>query len=164
MVQNAHERRASLAVAAELHRRGWKNRNLSDATGKRGGYDKPVDVGTIGDFLNGSRWPRRDTLARFERVLGWPPGSIEEYALEGGTPAWVSTSPAASPTVRVVDPAVLDDLEPSEAVRVLEYIALLKASRPRKQTRVEEFEEKLAAAREDMAGSSTSDKPASDAV
>lgn len=37
-----------------------------------------VDQGTLGDFLNGDRWPQAPTRARIEKALGWPAGRIGE--------------------------------------------------------------------------------------
>lgn len=39
-----------------------------------------VDVGTVSDFLSGNRWPRIDTLAKFDSAFGWSPGTLDRIA------------------------------------------------------------------------------------
>ena len=44
-----------------------------------------VDIGTVNDFLSGSRWPRLTTLGKLDEALGWEVGSIDRTA-RGGSP------------------------------------------------------------------------------
>lgn len=70
MPQNTHQRRASSKVAAWMARNELNNAWLAAKAG--------ADLGTIGDFLNGHRWPKRSTQGRIEKALGWPAGSIHQ--------------------------------------------------------------------------------------
>lgn len=74
MVQTSGQRRAADAVAAWMAGREWNNTQLVAATG--------VDAGTIGDFLNGKRWPKTGTQGKIEKALSWPPGTLR--AIAGG--------------------------------------------------------------------------------
>lgn len=63
---------ARLAVEAALARRGWNRAQLADTAGS--------DAGTVGDFLDGKRWPKIATQGRIERALGWASGTITGIA------------------------------------------------------------------------------------
>lgn len=56
----------------------WNNAQLVTATG--------ADPGTIGDFLNGKRWPKIGTQGKIERAIGWPPGTLRDIAGGGDDP------------------------------------------------------------------------------
>ncbi len=45
-----------------------------------------VDPGTIGDFLNGLRWPKLSTQGKIEAALGWEPGTIRQVGNGGEVP------------------------------------------------------------------------------
>lgn len=60
--------KARLAVHAEMADRGWNPGRLAAESG--------ADPGTIGDFLNGARWPKLPTQGKIERALGWPAGTL----------------------------------------------------------------------------------------
>lgn len=75
--------RARQAVITAMARREWNPTDL-----QRGAS---LDPGTVGDFLNGSRWPRPKTLAKIERAFGWPAGSLGAMELGGPAPDDVPT-------------------------------------------------------------------------
>jgi lambda repressor-like predicted transcriptional regulator len=70
-------RRVRVAVKGEMGRRGWNIQQLIDESG--------LDRSTLGDFLDGKRWPQSRTLGAVERALDWPVSSIA-MMLEGGDP------------------------------------------------------------------------------
>lgn len=72
MAQTQHQRRASHAVAAWL---AHHERNISWLV-----RQTEIDPGTIGDFLNGNRWPKFKTQGRIEKALGWPAGTLTSVA------------------------------------------------------------------------------------
>jgi transcriptional regulator with XRE-family HTH domain len=74
-------RTVRVAVKGEMGRRGWNIQQLMDATG--------LDRSTLGDFLEGKRWPQSRTLGAVEKALEWPVSSIA-LMLEGGDPPVVS--------------------------------------------------------------------------
>lgn len=55
-------------VGSEMSERGWNIGDFARAAG--------IDLGTAGDFLNGTRWPQRATQRRIELALDWEPGTI----------------------------------------------------------------------------------------
>ena len=55
-------------VASEMSKRGWNTADLARAAG--------IDLGTAGDFINGTRWPQIATQNKIEEVFEWSPGSI----------------------------------------------------------------------------------------
>lgn len=63
------------AVTAEMAHRGWNIQQLHEASG--------LDKSTLGDFLDGSRWPRIKTLGALEKAVEWPAGTIVRM-LDGG--------------------------------------------------------------------------------
>ena len=80
MAQTTNQQRAAHAVAARMARLEWNNTQLVAATG--------ADPGTIGDFLNGKRWPKIGTQGKIERALEWPrrarqPEAVPHPAYEG---------------------------------------------------------------------------------
>lgn len=75
MAQTKNQQRAADAVAAWMAHLEWNNTQLVAATG--------ADPGTIGDFLNGKRWPKIGTQGKIERALEWPPGTLRSIAAGG---------------------------------------------------------------------------------
>lgn len=76
-MQNEEGRRIVRAnVSSEMSTRGWNVVDLARAA--------RIDVGTAGDFLNGSRWPQRATQNRIEEAVDWHLGTI--YNWEHGLP------------------------------------------------------------------------------
>jgi hypothetical protein len=77
VAQTQSQRRASLAVSAWLahHDRNpaWLVRQTK------------ADPGTIGDFLNGNRWPKLGTQGRIEKAIGYPAGELTAIA-DGAEP------------------------------------------------------------------------------
>ena len=85
MADKAEARRTvRVAVKGEMGRRGWNIQQLIDASG--------LDRSTLGDFLDGKRWPQSRTLGAIERAFEWPAGAIAEM-LEGGSPPVVGGDP-----------------------------------------------------------------------
>lgn len=72
MAQTEDQRRASRAVATWL---SYHERNAAWLV-----RQTEADPGTIGDFLNGNRWPKFRTQGRIEKALGWPPGAMTAIA------------------------------------------------------------------------------------
>lgn len=70
--QTRGQRRASRAVGAWL---AHAERNAAWLVRQTGS-----DPGTIGDFLNGNRWPKFKTQGRIEKALGWPAGTLTAVA------------------------------------------------------------------------------------
>lgn len=100
MAQTADQQRATQAVAAWLAAHGRNNAWLVAKTG--------LDSGTVGDFLNGKRWPKIGNQGKVERALGWEPGTIRAVA-NGDPPPPVGgddqdASYVAAPGDRVDDP------------------------------------------------------------
>jgi transcriptional regulator with XRE-family HTH domain len=60
--------RAGAAVAARRDRLGITQRELA--------RNKVMNAGALIAFEKGRSWPRKQTLAKLEDVLGWPPGTI----------------------------------------------------------------------------------------
>jgi hypothetical protein len=56
-----------------------------------------IDPGTLGDFLDGKRWPQGGNRAKIERALGWPIGAIADMA--DGVPVDEALGSAGEPTV-----------------------------------------------------------------
>jgi hypothetical protein len=80
-----------------------------------------VDTGTLGDFLNGGRWPHTPTRRKIETALGWPAGRISDLA-DGPT----TTTPAHSSDVLAAiedDPALLPE---AKAHLINQYELLLR--------------------------------------
>lgn len=86
MPQNPNQRRASDAVAKWLAK-NYKNNGWLAETAE-------ADAGTIGDFLNGQRWPKLGTQGRIESALGWPSGTIRQIGLGGEIPETLFDGPA----------------------------------------------------------------------
>lgn len=71
-MQTESERRASAAVEKAMARAGLTNAAMVKLTG--------VDKGTLGTFLSGVSWPRRNTRTAIESALGWEIGTIVAIA------------------------------------------------------------------------------------
>ena len=78
MAQKPDQRRASQAIAAWLAHHERNTAWLVRQTG--------ADPGTIGDFLNGQRWPKFRTQGRIEKAIGWEPGTLTRIADGGDVP------------------------------------------------------------------------------
>lgn len=103
MAQTQAQARASDAVAAWLASHHRNPAWLVEAA--------RADPGTIGDFLNGQRWPKLGTQGRIEEALGWPAGTIRQIGNGGPVPDGLTASDAA-PARAAEDPvrrAILDD-------------------------------------------------------
>lgn len=78
MAQTRNQQRAAHAVAAWMAKEQWNNTQLVALT--------KADPGTIGDFLNGKRWPKIGTQGKIESALGWEPGTLRAIAMGGPVP------------------------------------------------------------------------------
>lgn len=72
MAQTHDQRRASRGVSAWL---AHHERNIAWLIRKT-----KADAGTIGDFLNGNRWPKFQNQGRIEKAIGWPAGTLTAIA------------------------------------------------------------------------------------
>jgi hypothetical protein len=88
MVQTQHQRRAADAVAARMAHLEWNNAQLVAIAG--------VDAGTVGDFLNGKRWPKIGTQGKIEKALGWSLGTLRSIAAGAPVPDPVNPDAAGS--------------------------------------------------------------------
>lgn len=79
MTQSRAQQRASDAVASWLAGHEKNPAWLVSMTG--------TDPGTIGDFLNGLRWPKVGTQGKIERALGWPAGIIRQIGNGADVPS-----------------------------------------------------------------------------
>ena len=97
----AGEQRVRGVVRARMLERGLRNAALAREAG--------VDPGTVGDFINGTRWPYAPALARVERALGFEDGGLSRLASGQQPPI------APEATRRVGDGGVVvrPDLDPS---------------------------------------------------
>lgn len=68
----AGEQRARTVVERAMSEVGYSTAALAREAG--------IDPGTVGDFLLGKRWPRREKLAAMERVLLLAPGTVTKLA------------------------------------------------------------------------------------
>lgn len=83
--------RAGRAVAAR--------RNELEITQRSLARDKVINAGTLIAFEKGRSWPRRSTLARLEKALDWPPGTI--VRLRNGDPGPPSVAGVADASTAV---------------------------------------------------------------
>lgn len=85
-----------------------------------------LDPGTVGDFLNGTRWPQAVTRAKLEEAVDWPTGSIAAIADGAPVPESVGAVADAPRGAVLLDlPAeVTEGMSPMERE---ELIATLKA-------------------------------------
>lgn len=96
MAQTKNQQRAAQAVAAWMAQNEWNNTQLVTKA--------DADPGTIGDFLNGKRWPKIGTQGRIEKALGWAPGTLRSIAMGGPSP-----DPTALVGARLEDSPQNDD-------------------------------------------------------
>lgn len=123
MAQTSNQQRAAQAVAAAMAHLEWNNTQLVAATG--------ADPGTIGDFLNGKRWPKIGTQGKIERALGWAPGTLRLIASGG---------PAPEPG-RVVGGARQDQTQYDDALRFRRPEGLTDQQWSRVRDKVEDYVE-----------------------
>lgn len=119
MAQTEDQAKAAQAVAAEMAARRWNPSDLA--------HKAKSDPGTIGDFLNGNRWPKLSTQGKIEEALGWPAGSIRSIALGGDVPK--AEDSRSIPVGSGVDPELLADLATStdaEVQRVKDFLRGIK--------------------------------------
>lgn len=64
-----------------------------------------ADSKTVRAFLRGERWPHDATLAKFDRALGNPPGTISAWAAGDDTIGALVPAPAQRRTVVTIDQA-----------------------------------------------------------
>ena len=123
MAQTESQRRASDGVAAWLAQQRRNPAWLVTATG--------ADPGTIGDFLNGSRWPKLGTQGRIEAAIGWPPGTIRQIGNGGPVPALddQQSSTSRSPVGANVDPELIAELSAASQETIDAIRAVLRATR-----------------------------------
>lgn len=76
---------ALAGVQAQMRRLGMSRSDLARVT--------DLDLGTIGDFLNGHRWPRPATRVAISQALGWGPWDFAGYGIDG--PPTEAEGPAA---------------------------------------------------------------------
>lgn len=93
------------AVRDELATRGWDR--------ARFGREAGVDPATLRDFLSGARWPRPATLTKYDRALGWEPGTLDRIA-RGAAEAPVSDLGHTAGVLLDMDESAYADLDPSE--------------------------------------------------
>ena len=79
-------------VVGEMAKRRWSQARLAREAG--------VDPATVGDFVNGRRWPIVPTLAKIEAALGLTPGTLAAIGEDphAGPPA--ATDKTTTPTLR----------------------------------------------------------------
>jgi hypothetical protein len=123
MAQTDLQRRASDAVAAWLAKHGRNPGWLVATTG--------ADPGTIGDFLNGLRWPKLSTQGRIEEAIGWAPGTIRKIGFGGDVPDLDGPAPrsASNPVGANVDPGLIAELAEASPETIEAIRAVLRAAR-----------------------------------
>jgi hypothetical protein len=118
MPQNPNQRRASDAVAAWLAANYKNNAWLAEAA--------HADAGTIGDFLNGQRWPKVGTQGRIEDALGWPHGTIRQIGNGADVPDSLTRNVGADTQddgfVAAPGPAEAGGISDDEVLRVLDSV------------------------------------------
>lgn len=67
--------RAGRAVALRISDMGTTVTAVARAAG--------VAPNTVRAFMNGERWPHRDTRCRLNEALGWPEGEIQRRGIDG---------------------------------------------------------------------------------
>jgi transcriptional regulator with XRE-family HTH domain len=92
--------RAGRAVSAR--------RNELELTQRSLARDKVINAGTLIAFEKGRTWPRRGTLSKLEKVLGWAPGTIMR----------IRSGELTSPGVAVPAPAAAPPAGPDDATEV----------------------------------------------
>ncbi len=114
--------RARTLVQTEMARQGLTFAALADKA--------EIDPGTLGKFLDGTRWPHIPTRAKIESALGLEPGSLSAPGVSvtsASTPEEASRGRAADviPTVGDVSALVerLRELSPEVRESVLRHMA-----------------------------------------
>lgn len=107
---DANRARARTAVLEAMSERGLSKVELARAAG--------LDAGTVGDFLDGSRWPRVPTLAKIDAALGWDPGTTGAVAAGGDAPN-VGADAHSQGMLLNVDPATYEDLDRAELAEAM---------------------------------------------
>jgi transcriptional regulator with XRE-family HTH domain len=93
-----------------------------------------VDPGTLGDFLDGRRWPQAPTRRKIEKALGWPAGRISDLAdAETTVPAAVAIEDLIN-----ADPS----LHPVAKAHFLNQLELLRLIPPDAQIMILEEQER----------------------
>lgn len=126
MRQNGDQARS--LVIAEISRQGISQRKVAEEAG--------IDIGTLGDFLSGTRWPRPATLEKIERYFRWKAGTLENTAR--GLP--VEPTPpdvSAGGVLLDVSDSAFDGLTADEREEVIlaTKVALLQKAREIRQSR-----------------------------
>lgn len=108
--ENPNRARARTAVVEAMSGLGLTKTEFAREAG--------LDVGTVGDFLDGSRWPRLPTLAKIDAALGWAPGTTSSVASGGDVPN-VGDDTDSHRMLLNVDPATYDDLDRAELAEAM---------------------------------------------
>lgn len=124
--QDALRGSARLRVQREMSERGW---NIADLAREAG-----LDPGTVGDFINGPRWPQYATRSKISRALGWAANGLDQLA-DGEQPALASET-VSRPDLDMgvllsMPPEALEGLGPAEREEVIAAAKLsaLRAAR-----------------------------------
>lgn len=147
-------RRVRVAVQAEMATRGWNQQQLIDASG--------LDRSTLGDFLDGKRWPQTRTLGAIEKAIGWRPGTIAGV-LEGAEPPTPGDAPPRAGVDLHFGDVLIEakgarDLPPEELARIarqLEEYAELQVTAARAKLGITPKRETID--RQDRAGTESQD-------
>jgi predicted transcriptional regulator len=83
-----------------------------EATTGRIASEAGISENTLRDFLAGKTWPIVRTLGRIEKVIGWPPGSIESIANGGPIPKLATEAEESTREHRPATAPVTEDVEP----------------------------------------------------
>lgn len=117
MDTEAGRRQARDNAASELARRRWNVVDLARAA--------DIDVGTAGDFLNGTRWPQRATQNKIEDALGWALGSIYRWEndltseADDREPETVGANDQDAGVLASLPPEALEGLDAAERAEVI---------------------------------------------
>lgn len=129
-MENDRQAAVVAAIGQALARKQWNSTDLA--------RNADLSVDTVGDLLNGRRWPRAATLAKVEAALGWEPGVISA-SLAGSTQIWVAVGGDAQDAEEVLLhlPAAafdgLPEVEREEVIAAARLAALEKARQIRAQ-------------------------------
>lgn len=113
------ERRARLAVRAQITRWGWNDPDLAHEAG--------VDTSTVRRMLAGAIWPQRGTLGRIEAALGWSPDILQRIADGEADPPPIEDLPPdrRRDIERVAN--LPPDVSQAEMVELLDYLDWMRA-------------------------------------
>ncbi|WP_040161334.1 helix-turn-helix domain-containing protein [Nigerium massiliense] len=95
------KQRARALVRTEMARQGLTFAALASAA--------EIDPGTLGKFLDGTRWPHIPTRAKIESALGLDPGTLSSGAAGGG--AAVPTEAGSAPSPDRSEPELSSTIE-----------------------------------------------------